>query len=1163
MNRFVHLHLHSEYSLLDGACRVKEIPKRALEAGQNAVAITDHGVMYGVVDFYRACKDAGVKPIVGCEVYVARGSRFEKTRGDDGYADHLVLLCESNEGYRNLSKMVSLSFTEGFYNRPRVDEELLRRYSGGLIALSACLGGKIPKLLAKGDHAGAKETALEYQELFGKGNFFIELQNHGLPEQRTMLPMLADLAKECEIPTVATNDCHYLRREDAEKQAVLMCIQTNTTVDSGRPAAFATDEFYLKDENEMTMLFKGYPEALENTVRIAERCQVTFDFSTTYLPKFPCPAGKTASDYLRELTEEGFAKRSAAGQFSLDLHPETEYRERIEYELSVIEKMGYADYFLIVQDYVSYAKRTGIPVGPGRGSGAGSLVAFCIGITDVDPLRFDLLFERFLNPERVSMPDFDIDFCYNRRDEVIEYVSRKYGKDHVSQIITFGTLAARASIRDVGRALGMSYADVDVVARAVPQELGITIPMALKMPDLKHLYEGSAQVRRLVDTAMALEGMPRNVSIHAAGVVITDRPVSDYVPLSMSNGTVVTQFDMDTVAKLGLLKFDFLALRYLTIIRDAEDQIREQDPSFDIERIPLDDAATYQLIGSGKTSGVFQLESAGMQKMLTGLAPERIDDIIAAIALYRPGPMDSIPRFVKCRHNPQEVTYETPLLEPILRSTYGCVVYQEQVMQIFREVAGYSFGHADIVRRAMSKKKADVLLSERETFVKGAKEHGVEQAVAEKLFADMESFANYAFNKSHAAAYALISYRTAYLKQHYPSAYLSALMTSVLGNQTKIAEYMGECSARSIRALPPDINESRIPFSVSGKDIRFGLLAIKNVGQQFLEQILSERDQNGPFSSFEDFINRMNAGNLNKRMVESLIKAGTFDRLGVYRSRLMASYERLIQQAAEKDKNNLAGQLDLFSMPGATDQPSMFSYPNLPEYSVREKLMMEREAAGMFFSGEMMESFSKQLAALKPTPISSLVGEDADVTDRTRVSVAGMITSVTVKNTKKGERMAFFSVEDQFGEIECIAFPNLYAEYGHLIRSDNAVFATGTLSLREDEPPKLNLNRLEELIENDRYTEPETTASPNPTTAPKENNRPATPKRLYLRVPDRESEQYKKAVNLAEIFEGPFPVAYYDASAGQYDFSGKGISLSDYVVREFKALLGEENVILK
>lgn len=1171
MNGFVHLHLHSEYSLLDGACRIADIPKRVKEVGQNAVAITDHGVMYGAVAFWQACRAEGVKPIIGCEVYVAHGSRFNKVNSGDGYADHLVLLCENQTGYRNLAHMVSLGFTEGFYNRPRVDDELLRTHSEGLIALSACLGGRIPKQLAKGDFAGARETALLYREIFGPDRFYIELQDHGLPEQRQMVPMLVNLASECDLPLVATNDCHYLRRSDANTQAVLMCIQTGSTVDQGRPAAFATDEFYLKDENEMSMTFRAYPEAIANTLRIAERCNVEFDFSTTYLPKFPCPMGETAEAHLRDLTERGFSERLKSGRIVYGEHTEREYRERLDYELSVINRMGYADYFLIVQDYVSFARSKDIPVGPGRGSGAGSLVAFSLGITDVDPLRFDLLFERFLNPERVSMPDIDMDFCYNRRDEVIDYVARRYGKDHVSQIITFGTLAARAAIRDVGRALGMAYADVDPVARAVPQELNITIASALKGKELNALYENSEQVRRLVDTAMALEGMPRNVSVHAAGVVITDQPVADYVPLAVSNGTVVTQFDMDTIAHLGLLKFDFLALRYLTIIHDAERQIREREPDFQVDKLPFDDVETYRLISSGKTSGIFQLESAGMQKMLTQLAPERIDDVIAAIALYRPGPMESIPRFVEGRHHPEKVHYDTPALKPILRSTYGVVVYQEQVMQIFRELAGYTFGHADVVRRAMSKKKRDVLLAEREAFVAGAQERGIGEDVAGKLFSDLESFANYAFNKSHAAAYAVISYWTAYLKQHYPREYLCALMTSVLGNQSKIAEYISECSARGIRVLPPDINESRADFSVSGENIRFGLLAIKNVGGQFLERILAERKQ-GSFSSFEDFVNRMPAADLNRRMVEALIKAGTFDRLGVFRSRLLAAYETLLERASEKGKDNLTGQLDMFSQPGAAVQAPAFSYPPLPDLNVREKLMMEREAAGMFFSGSMMENFTKHLSALSPQPISAFLSEDANLPDHSFGKIAGMITSVSVKNTKNNERMAFFTVEDQYGEMECVAFAKIYAMVVPLIRADNAVFVTGSVSKRDEEPPKLLVNRVEELIENADYRETATPAAETPVPANGNDSaqpaeaRPASqkaPRKLFLRVPDRDGILCRKAKNLTEIFEGSFPIAFYYASEKQYDFDCAGVMLSDYLVGSLKDLLGPENVILK
>ncbi len=1184
MNRFVHLHLHSEYSLLDGACRIADIPARVKECGQDAVAITDHGVMYGVVAFWEACRREGVKPIIGCEVYVAPDSRFDRTQTADGYAEHLVLLCENMTGYRNLTEMVSRGFTEGFYNKPRVDEELLKRHSEGLIALSACLGGGIPKLLSKGDYEGAREKAMLYASIFGKDHFYIELQDHGMAEQRAILPSLVDLARECGLPLVATNDCHYLRRRDADTQAVLMCIQTNTTVDAGRPAAFATDELYLKDSNEMEMIFHLYPEAIANTRRIADRCNVEFDFSKTYLPKYPCGVGESAPELLRRLALSGLEARIARGEVQFGNRSRAEYDARIDYELSVITNMGYADYFLIVQDYVNYAKSKDIPVGPGRGSGAGSLVAFALGITDVDSIAYELLFERFLNPERVSMPDIDMDFCYNRRDEVIDYVVQKYGSDHVSQIITFGTLAARAAIRDVGRALGMTYRDVDEVARAVPQELNITIEMALKLPDLKKQYENSPEVRRLVDTAMALEGMPRNVSVHAAGVVITDRPVTDYVPLSMSNGTPVTQFDMDTIARLGLLKFDFLALRYLTILDDAERQIRESEPQFDIGKIPLDDAATYRLISSGRTAGVFQLESGGMRQMLINLAPERLDDIIAAIALYRPGPMDSIPRFIECRHNPEKVTYATPLLEPILRGTYGCVVYQEQVMSIFREIGGYTFGHADVVRRAMSKKKASVLLAERDAFTRGAMERGVDEQTASALFTDMESFANYAFNKSHAAAYALISYRTAYLKCHYPHAYFSALLTSVLGNQTKIAEYISECSARGIRVLPPDINESRITFSVCGKDIRFGLLALKNVGKSFLQQILNER-RHGAFASFEDFIDRMPAGDLNKRMVESLLKAGTFDRLGVYRSRLLCVYEDLIDRVAEKGRNNLDGQLDMFSMPGASTAAPACVYPEIPELGIREKLLMEKEATGMYFSGQMLDEYSRHLDILKPTPLSEIVSDDADPVDKARASVAGIITSVTQKTTRNGDAMAFFTLEDRVAEIECLAFARQYGELSHLIRTDAAIFVSGSLSLREDEPPKLIVNRIEPLVENARLRPEDVRVEPQEREPNAESPRggsvparvttatapvapatpaiPAAPRRLFLRVPDAKGRLFLKARNLVELFEGGFPAFFYFADEKRYEVEPLGVALSDYLLGELRQLLGEENIILK
>ncbi len=1105
MADFVHLHLHSEYSLLDGACRIKDIPTRAKACGHTAVALTDHGVLYGAVEFYEACVREGIKPILGCEVYVAPGSRYDKannrtaSNGREGAYTHLVLLCENMTGYRNLMTMVSRGFTEGFYTRPRVDLELLSRYHEGLIALSGCLSGDIPRKLLAGDFDGAAAMARQLSDIFGEGNFYIELQNHGLAEEKQILPSLMKLARTCGLPMVATNDCHYLRRADASVQEILTCIQTGHTLAEGSGVGFATDEFYYKDTTEMTVLFGKYEGALDNTVRIAERCHIEFDFSRTYLPTFPCPAGESAAEHLVRLTEEGFARRITAGQIAFDgRHSEQDYRDRLTYELSVIRQMGYDDYFLIVQDYVNFAKSRDIPVGPGRGSGAGSLVAYCIAITEVDPLAYDLLFERFLNPERVSMPDFDVDFCYNRRDEVIAYVTDKYGADRVSQIITFGTLAARAAVRDVGRAMGMSYHDVDVVARAIPQELGITIADALRLPDLKTMYEDDENIRKLVDTAMAIEGMPRNASIHAAGIVITDRPVADYVPLSVCNGTVVTQYDMDTVAKLGILKFDFLGLRYLTILHDAETQVREGDPDFALDRVALDDAATYDLISKGNTAGVFQLESAGMRQMLTSLRLSTIGDIEAAIALYRPGPMEAIPTYIANKQDPTRITYPSPLLEPVLAPTFGVTVYQEQVMSIFRVIAGYTYGHADIVRRAMSKKKASVLEAERESFVSGAVERGMDRQAADQLFDDMSSFANYAFNKSHAAAYAQISYRTAYLKAHHPGAYFAALLTSVLGNQAKMAEYTAACARYGIKVLPPDINHSRMTFHYDGIAIRYGLLALKNVGEAFLRAILAERARRR-FASFEDFLDRLGGGDMNKRQVEALIKSGAFDGFPTYRSQLLAVYEDMIETRAAKNRANLAGQMDMFSMGEAGEDHAAIPsavYPDIPEYTLREKLMLEKEASGMFFSGSLLDDFSRCVESLHPQAISDIVPQGSDdtdedipltVSDKERVRLAGIVTNVTAKTTKRDERMAFFTLQDATGELECIAFPKIYAQDGDLIRPDAAVFVEGTMSLRDDETPKVRVNQIGLLVDNAHFKE-----VPKPTRPP----RPADPARM-------------------------------------------------------------------
>ena len=1151
MSDFVHLHLHSEYSLLDGACRIKDIPARAKECGHTAVAITDHGVMYGILDFYNECKKNDIKPIIGCEVYVASKSRFEKNEGKGTKYNHLVLLCENEIGYKNLMYMVSKGFTEGFYSKPRIDMELLKKHSEGLIALSGCLAGKIPSLLMLGEYTTAKETAQEMSNIFGKDNFFIEIQDHGMTEQQQILPLLVKLANECDLPLVATNDCHYLRKSDAQTQAILMCIQTNNSILDGRPIGFETDEFYYKSTDEMQMLFGRYDGAIENTKKIADRCNIEFTFDSYKLPKYPTPNNISAGEYLRQLTYNALNSKISNGTIIYN-NNENVYIDRIEYELSVIDSMGYSDYFLIVWDYVNFAHKNKIPVGPGRGSGAGSLVAYLIGITDIDPIKFDLLFERFLNPERVSMPDIDVDFCYNRRDEVIRYMYDKYGEDHVSQIIAFGTLAAKAAIRDVGRVMGMSYSDVDVVAKAIPREISITIEDALKQKELQELYQSSPQIKTLIDTAKALEGMPRNITIHAAGLVVSDKPLTEYLPLATSNGSIVTQFDMDTVAMLGLLKFDFLALRYLTIIDDTCASIKENHPDFDIQKINLDDKKTYDLISSGNTLGVFQLESGGMRQMLTELSPDRFEDIIAAIALYRPGPMDSIPKYIESRHNINKVSYAHPSLEPILSSTYGCIVYQEQVMSIFRTIAGYSYGHADVVRRAISKKKGNVLQSEKDNFLNGAIQNGVDKTIAEALFDDIASFANYAFNKSHAAAYALISYRTAYLKAHYPCEYMASLITSVLGNMSKLAEYIAECSKYNIKVLPPNINESKLLFYPHNNTIIFGLLALKNVGKQFVESILMERDLNGRFSSFENFINRMSQYDLNKRMVESLIKVGAFDSLGIYRSQLLASYESIIDTEMQKTRSNLAGQLDMFSMlsTDATVSPS-FKYPNIPERSAKELLKMEKEVAGMYFSGNLLDSYSLHTKDIASQKINEII-ESPDLFEKTQIKLIGMITSVTVKTTKKNDKMAFISLEDKYGEIECILFPTQFQRYANFVQEDNAVLIEGNISIREDEEPKIIVNKITALIENNAYQ-----------TKNDEKELPQNFSKLYLRVNNFEESTFIKSQDFIKTNKGNTAVIFYNSSKKEYVPFDIGIQLDNKTYNLLINILGEENVVPK
>lgn len=1150
---FVHLHLHSEYSLLDGACRIVDIPKAAKAAGHTAVAITDHGNLYGAVAFFKACRAEGVKPIIGCEVYVAPRTRFDKEGKRDASGNHLILLCKNQKGYENLIYMVSKSFTEGFYQKPRIDLDLLRTHADGLIALSACLAGYIPRAIVSGDFAGARQYARTLAGIFGEGNFYLELQDHGIPEQREVNAELIAMAKELSLPLVATNDVHYLRRLDAEHQAVMMCIQTGRTLAEGKPIGFETEEFYYKSTSEMEKLFGDVPEALANTVRIADSCDFEFRFGNLYLPKIAVSNGKTPFEQLRAFTFAGLAKKIEGGYIRLDTHQKEDYIARAEYELSVIESMGFTDYILIVRDYVTYAKTHGIAVGPGRGSGAGSLVNYLIGITDVDPLRFDLLFERFLNPERVSMPDIDVDFCYERRDEVLRYVSERYGAEHVAQIVTFGTMAARAAIRDVGRVFGMSYAEVDRVANLVPRAPGVTLADALKQKELKALYVSDANVARLIDTARALEGMPRHASTHAAGVVITDREVFSYVPLSVNGDTIVTQFDMDTVAELGLVKFDFLGLRYLTIIADAERMVRTREPGFDIKKIPYDDKKTYALISEGRTDGVFQLESKGMKQVLMRLCPDSIDDVIAAIALYRPGPMDSIPQYIERRHGRDKTEYKNPALEKILGKTYGCIVYQEQVMEIFREIAGYSLGKADIVRRAMSKKKASVMEAERQVFVRGAVERGMTEADATALFEDMASFASYAFNKSHAASYAVLCYETAYLKAHYMSEYMAALLTSVLGDFGKTAEYIGECTKAGIAVLPPDINESETAFSAKGGAIRFGLLALKGVGRLFVDQLIADRRQNGLFKSFEDFVTRMGGYDLNKRQVESLIKSGAFDSLGVYRSRLLASYEKIIENAQSKNRAEIDGQIDIFAMAGAgaaAAAPVRFAYPDIPEFSLREKLTLEKECSGMYFSGHVLNDYAKHIESLPAARIADILASaDADIEppyrDKQPVTIAGIVTKKTVKTTKNGDSMAFVTVEDRTGEIEVVVFARQYLGSAGVLVTENPVIVHGTVSVRDEEKPKILMNSCERLL-----TDAEFAAD--------------KPKTLYLRVASTDTPAAVQALAALRRAPGDRPVVLYDLAKARYvRLADCRVQISDSLCGTLAALLGKDNVVVR
>lgn len=1060
---FTHLHVHTEYSLLDGSSKIGELAARAKELGMDSMAITDHGVMYGVIDFYRAARAAGIKPIIGCEVYVSPGSRFDRetVHGEDRYY-HLVLLAENNTGYQNLMKIVSKGFVDGFYYKPRIDEEVMREYHEGIIALSACLAGEVPRYLEKGLYEEAKEAAKRHLEIFGEGNYFLELQDHGIPLQRQVNQGIMRLSKELNIPLVATNDCHYINAEDWEAHDILLCIQTGKKVSDENRMRYEGGQYYVKSEEEMRQLFPYAPEAIENTHKIAERCNVEIEFGVTKLPRFDVPDGYDSWGYLNHLCDEGFALRYPDDDGTL--------RARLDYELGTIKSMGYVDYFLIVWDFINFAKSHGIAVGPGRGSAAGSIVAYCLKITDIDPIRYQLLFERFLNPERVSMPDIDVDFCYERRQEVIDYVVEKYGKDQVAQIVTFGTLAARGVIRDVGRVMDLPYSLCDQVSKMVPAELNITLDLALqKNPELKALYESDEQVKKLIDMSKRLEGLPRHTSMHAAGVVISRTSIDEYVPLSRgADGTIVTQFTMTTLEELGLLKMDFLGLRTLTVIQDAVKMIeKDYGVKLDLEHIDYDDKKVMDSLGTGKNEGVFQLESGGFKTFMKELKPTTLEDIIAGISLYRPGPMDFIPKYLKGKNDPASITYTCPQLEPILKPTYGCIVYQEQVMQIVRDLAGYTLGRSDLVRRAMSKKKAAVMAKERQNFVygnaeegvKGCIANGIDEKTANQIYDDMTDFAKYAFNKSHAAAYAVVAYQTAFLKFYYPKEFMAALMTSVMDNTTKVSEYILACRNMGIPILPPDINEGYSGFSVSGNGIRYGLSAIKSVGRAVVDVIIAERENGGLFKSLDDFVSRMSNKEVNKRTLESFIKSGALDTLpGTRKQKLIVSGDLLESKAREK-KTVMEGQLSFFDIAAEEEKDNFqITFPNVGEYDKQTLLAFEKETIGIYVSGHPMEEY-RELWEKNVTAKTSdfVVDEDGKtvVEDNSNVVIGGMITSKKVKTTKTNQLMAFITIEDLVGTVEVLVFPKIYEKNRPSFTEENKVFVRGRTSIGDDPVGKL------------------------------------------------------------------------------------------------------------
>lgn len=1188
---FTHLHLHTEYSLLDGACRIPKLVERIKALGMTSCAITDHGVMYGCIDFYSAMKDASIKPIIGCEVYVCR-DRLDKSAANREYS-HLILLCENNTGYQNLMKLVSEGFLTGYYYRPRIDYNLIRQHSEGLICLSACLSGDLPKLLLQGRYDDAEAYVREMQDIFGEKNFYVEIMDHGIREEKIVMPRLISLAREMNVPLVATNDCHYLEEKDADAQEVLLCIQTGKTLDDTNRMRMDTRQLYVKSEDEMRTLFAACPDAVDRTQEIADRCNVEFEFGVTRLPHYPVPEGETALSMLTRLTHEGLRERYP------DAKETDEPWQRLNYELNVISSMGYVDYFLIVWDFIRYAKSQGIMVGPGRGSGAGSIVAYSLGITMLDPLKYQLLFERFLNPERVTMPDIDVDFCYERRQEVIDYVARKYGADHVSQIITFGTLQAKGCIRDVGRVLGMSYQDTDAVAKAIPFDLGMTLEKALTLsPLLKTMYDEQPEVHRLIDTAMTLEGMPRHASTHAAGVLITGKPVMEYVPLQRNDEVITTQYPMGTIERLGLLKMDFLGLRTLTVIRDTLDMLREQGIDMKPEDIPRDDPAVYEMISAGDTDGVFQLEGGGMRTFLTNMKPTCFEDIIAAISLYRPGPMESIPRYIQGKQNPSSIHYETEKLRPILDVTYGCMVYQEQVMQIVRDLAGYSYGRSDLVRRAMAKKKHKVMAQEREYFihgklnddgtidVPGCVRNGVPEEVASHLYDEMTAFASYAFNKSHAAAYAVVCIETAWLKRYHPVPFMAAILNSVYGNPAKIAAYIQYCRSRGIAILPPDVNRSQWKFTVAKAPdgqlgILFGLGAVKTVGQGAVDAIIRER-KNGAYRDIFDFCRRIDTSECNKRVVESLIKAGAFDGMGGNRPQLLAVFESAMDANSSLRKQTVDGQISLFDMAfgGAPLVQENHTLPNLPDYPLRQRLALEKEIAGVYITGHPLDDYRDVLGKL-PFSTADLDGleerEDRGLSlDGQIVDMGGILTEVKGKATKKGAYMGFITLEDLTGQIECLVFPKVYERYQGMMAVDDLVVLHGRLSIREEEAPKLLVEKLIPLEawhpEESAPAAPmgQSTARPVPppkrhtSEAPKLTDAQAAakaPRKLYLRL---NRPQMDAASSTLSLYPGSVPVYLHLPAEKMTLLAPKTgwCDASDGCLNRLNALLGAENVKL-